>query len=126
MLEEKKIPAYEELSAFIIYADGTRVETTVKESNDPIAVFIRSIERYSCLPTLCMRAEMNLMGRMLTIVDAVTDDPMKREAVKSIVRKELKDWSSSLQRDATEIGHGGNSSENIYSRNSKEYQAVRG
>jgi len=34
----------------------------------------------------------NLFGRLMTVIDATTEDLEKREAVKSLVRKELSAW----------------------------------
>lgn len=40
-----------------------------------------------------------LLGRLLTLVDATFQDQNQREAHKSLVRREVKDWMVNLYRD---------------------------
>lgn len=63
------------------------------------------------------RVTSNLYGRMLTLVEATTE-AHKLKAVKDLFSKELTSWASDVYRDAREIAENGDSSHNIYTRNS--------
>lgn len=59
----------------------------------------------------------NLFGRVMTLVEA-TSDIQKLKAVKDLFAKELRAWESDVYASARELADGGNSSNNLYTRNS--------
>lgn len=58
----------------------------------------------------------NLYGRIMTLVEATTDSH-KLKPVKDLISKELNAWSDEVYMSARELATGGNSSNNIYTRN---------
>lgn len=59
----------------------------------------------------------NLYGRIMTLVEATTD-MHKLNAVKDIFSKELVAWENDVYNSARELYEGGNSSSNLYTKNS--------
>lgn len=59
----------------------------------------------------------NLFGRVMTLVEATTD-MHKLSAVKDLFAKELRSWESDVYSSARELAESGDSSSNIYTRNS--------
>lgn len=59
----------------------------------------------------------NLFGRVMTLVEATTD-MHKLEAVKDLFAKELRNWEEDVYKSARELADGGNSSVNLYTKNS--------
>lgn len=57
----------------------------------------------------------NLFGRIMTLVEATTDQH-KLKAVKDLFARELGDWESEVYSSVREIADGGNSSSNLYVR----------
>ena len=57
----------------------------------------------------------NLYGRIMTLVEATTDQ-YKLQSVKDLFGKELKDWESEVHRSAQEVVNKMDSSHNIYTR----------
>lgn len=59
----------------------------------------------------------NLFGRVMTLVEATTD-MHKLSAVKDLFAKELRNWEEDVYRSARELADGGDSSSNLYTKNS--------
>lgn len=59
----------------------------------------------------------NLFGRVMTLVEA-TCDIHKLKAVKDLFAKELSAWESDVYASARELAEGGNSSTNLYTKDS--------
>lgn len=98
----------------VAFKDGANQEFDRQGRSWPIAVFSGEIKGYSCHPVIDAVVYNNLMGRLLTIVEATIESPERREAIKSLFRKELASWNDELIKAAMELASGGSSSENIY------------
>src|SRR5690606_4950155 len=59
----------------------------------------------------------NLFGRVMTLVEATTD-MHKLNAVKDLFAKELRNWEEDVYASARELAEGGDSSNNLYTKNS--------
>lgn len=57
----------------------------------------------------------NLFGRVMTLVEA-TCDIHKLKAVKDLFAKELSAWEEDVYTSARELAEGGNSSNNLYTK----------
>lgn len=66
-------------------------------------------------PVVEEKARANLYGRMMTLLEAMTENPEKLEAMKSVFGKEISQWYEDLCRSAEELHKGGDSSSNVYS-----------
>lgn len=74
-----------------------------------------SIEATIVDPVLNGHITRNLFGRVMTLVEA-TSDQHKLKAIKDLFARELRDWETEVYTSAREIAQGGDSSNNIYTR----------
>lgn len=107
-----------EVKFFLVFKDGSREEIVVSANRQvwPIALFQDTIERYSCYPLFDGNVHNNLYGRMMTLLEAVIENPIRLKAVKDLMSKELNAWSEEVHSSAVEVGHGGDSNSNVYTR----------
>lgn len=98
------------------------IDGQFRESPDfPIAVVRNPIENENTGegrvidPVFNSSITRNLFGRIMTLVEATTDQH-KLKAVKDLFARELGDWESEVYSSAREIADGGNSSSNLYIR----------
>lgn len=68
-------------------------------------------------PVLDFHVTRNLFGRMMTLVEA-TSEQHKLKAVKNLFAKELSAWENDVYESARELADGGNSSANLYTKDS--------
>lgn len=89
----------------------------------PVAVVREELENETSLegkivdPVFDWHITRNLFGRMMTLVEATTD-MHKLQAVKDLFAKELRSWEDDVYQSARELADGGDSSNNIYTKNS--------
>lgn len=66
-------------------------------------------------PVFNERVTNNLFGRIMTLVEATTDQH-KLKAVKDLFARELGDWETEVRGSARELAEGKNHSRNLYTR----------
>lgn len=106
------------------------ISGTFSETPDfPVAVVRKPIETEKSIlgedtaygaivdPVFDYRITRNLFGRIMTLVEATTDTH-KLEAVKDLFAKELRSWENDVYESARELANGGDSSSNLYTKNS--------
>ena len=77
----------------------------------------KSMEGKIVDPVFDWHITQNLFGRVMTLVEATTDTH-KLKAVKDLFAKELRNWESDVYDSARELADGGDSSSNLYTKNS--------
>lgn len=100
------------------------ISGTFSETPDyPVAVVREKYEGEESMegpivdPVFDFHITRNLFGRVMTLVEATTD-MHKLGAVKDLFAKELRSWEEDVYSSARELANGGDSSSNLYTKNS--------
>ena len=94
----------------IKFKDGYKVEVDAEYGNwlIPVAVFQETDEQRSSYCIWEGDAHNHLYGKLMTLVEAIIEEPTRREAIKNLVAKELSEFENWLQGKVSSAGSGDN------------------
>ena len=103
MLEEKvtsKIP--KKIKFGIKFKDGYKIEAEAQSGNQlcPVSVYHETDEHYSSYYIWDGEVHNYIYGQLMTLVEAIIENPTRQKAVKSLVKKELSKLEDMLEERA--------------------------